>query len=93
MWRRYSAAFETLIGTIIDTQYNNSQSSAFEIAQYGWYAENVYFGKKCGLLDQTVSSYGGLVSIDFKNESAPIINKIDFFIHFTLNFHPITLDF
>lgn len=73
-----SAAFETLIGTIIDTQYNNSQSSAFEIAQYGWYAENVYFGKKCGLLDQTVSSYGGLVSIDFKNESAPAIDKIDF---------------
>ena len=73
-----SAAFETLIGTIIDHQYNNSRSSAFEIARCGWYAENVYFGKKCGLLDQTVSSYGGLVSIDFKDENAPEIEKIEF---------------
>ena len=49
-----SAAFETLIGTIIDCQYNNGNSTAFEIAQYGWYAENTFFGKKCGRLDQTV---------------------------------------
>lgn len=73
-----SAAFETLIGTVIDQKYNDGRSTPFEIAQYGWFAENVYFGKKCGLLDQTVSSYGGLVSIDFKDESAPIIEKIDF---------------
>ena len=73
-----SAAFETLIGTVIDYQYNDGNSTAFEIAQNGWYAENVYFGKKCGLLDQTVSSYGGLVSIDFKNDTLPSIEKIDF---------------
>ena len=73
-----SAAFETLIGTVINHKYNNCESTPFEIAQYGWFAENVYFGKKCGLLDQTVSSYGGLVSIDFKDEAAPSIEKIDF---------------
>ena len=73
-----SAAFETLIGTVIDQRYNGGKSTPFEIAQYGWFAENVFFGKKCGLLDQTVSSYGGLVSIDFKNDSSPVIEKIDF---------------
>ena len=73
-----SAAFETLIGTVINEQYNNGQASAFEIAQYGWFAENVFFGKSCGLLDQTVSSFGGLVTIDFKDTSAPAIEKIDF---------------
>ena len=73
-----SAAFETLVGTVIDLKYNEGKSTPFEIAQYGWFAENVFFGKKCGLLDQTVSSYGGLVSIDFKNDSSPVIEKIDF---------------
>lgn len=60
------ASFETLICTIIDSYYNENKSHAFEIAQIGRYAENVYFGKKCGLLDQTVAAFGGLVSIDFK---------------------------
>ncbi len=73
-----SAAFETLIGTVVNQKYNNGESTAFEIAKYGWFAENVYFGKKCGLLDQTVSSYGGLVSINFEDEGNPIIEKIDF---------------
>ena len=73
-----SAAFETLVGTVIDLKYNAGKSTPFEIAQYGWFAENVFFGKKCGLLDQTVSSYGGLVSIDFKDDSSPVIEKIDF---------------
>lgn len=73
-----SAAFETLVGTVIDQKYNEGKSTPFEIAQYGWFSENVFFGKKCGLLDQTVSSYGGLVSIDFKDDSSPVIEKIDF---------------
>lgn len=73
-----SAAFETLVGTVIDLKYNEGKSTPFEIAQYGWFAENFFFGKKCGLLDQTVSSYGGLVSIDFKDDSSPVIEKIDF---------------
>ena len=73
-----SAAFETLIGTVINDHYNNGKASAFEIAQYGQFAENVFFGKSCGLLDQTVSSFGGLVSIDFKDINAPSVEKIDF---------------
>lgn len=49
-----------------------------EIAQIGQYAENVYFGKPCGLMDQMVSSVGGLVYIDFENPQEPVIDKIDF---------------
>ena len=56
----------------------DAKVSQAEVAQIGQYAENVFFGKKCGLLDQTVSSYGGLVSIDFNNEAEPIVEKIDF---------------
>lgn len=73
-----SAAFETLVATIIDKKYNDGRSTPFEIAQCGWFAENQFFGKKCGLLDQTVSAYGGLISIDFKDENNPIIERIPF---------------
>ncbi len=73
-----SAAFETLIGTIIDTYYNNGQAGAVEIAKTGQYAENVYFGKKCGLMDQMASSVGGLVFIDFADTAAPVIEPFAF---------------
>ena len=75
-----SAAFETLLGTIIDSYYNQNKAGAIEIAKIGQYAENVYFGKKSGLMDQMVSSVGGLVFIDFKDTENPIINN------FTYNF-------
>ena len=73
-----SAAFEVLIATVIDCYYNRGQSTPFEIAKIAWFAENVYFGKKCGLLDQTTSAVGGLVSIDFCNLDEPEIEKIDY---------------
>lgn len=73
-----SAAFETLIGTIIDTYYNNGKAGAVEIAKIGQYAENVYFGKKCGLMDQMASSVGGLVFIDFADTEAPVIEPFAF---------------
>ena len=73
-----SAAFEMLVATIINIKYNNNKSTPFELAKIGQYAENVFFGKKCGLLDQTVSSYGGLVSIDFKDSENPIVEKLQF---------------
>ena len=73
-----SAAFETLIGTIISGLYNNGEISPIEIAKTGQYAENVYFGKPCGLMDQMASSVGGLVTIDFKDPSTPIVEKVDF---------------
>ena len=73
-----SAAFETLIGTIIDAQYNDGRAGAVEIAKIGQYAENVYFGKKCGLMDQMASSVGGLVFIDFADTEAPVIEPFAF---------------
>ena len=73
-----SAAFEVLVGTIISHAFNNGKSDAVEIAQIGQYAENVYFGKPCGLMDQTASSVGGFVAIDFKDPSKPLVEKIEF---------------
>ena len=73
-----SAAFETLIGTIIDTCYNDGKAGAVEIAKIGQYAENVYFGKNSGLMDQMVSSVGGLVFIDFYDTENPDIDSFTF---------------
>lgn len=73
-----SAAFETLIGTMIDTYYNDGKAGAVEVAKIGQYAENVYFGKKCGLMDQMASSVGGLVFIDFEDTGAPVIEPFSF---------------
>jgi galactokinase len=73
-----SAAFETIIGTIISGLYNESKISAVEIAIIGQYAENVYFGKPCGLMDQMACSVGSLVHIDFANPAEPVIEKVEF---------------
>ena len=73
-----SAAYEVLIGTIINGLFFNKKLSAIEIAQVGQYAENVFFGKPCGLMDQMASSVGGMVFIDFKNPQAPVVEKINF---------------
>ena len=73
-----SAAFETLIGAIIDSYYNDNKAGAVEIAKIGQFAENIYFGKKSGLMDQMVSSVGGLVSIDFYDTENPEIERFDF---------------
>ena len=73
-----SAAFEVLIGTILSGLYNNGEVSAVKIAQIAQYAENVYFGKPSGLMDQMASSVGGFITIDFKDTSAPVINSISY---------------
>lgn len=73
-----SAAFEVLIGTICNELFFDKKLSAVEIAQVGQYAENVYFGKPCGLMDQTASSVGGMVFIDFENPDSPVVEQIDF---------------
>jgi len=73
-----SAAFEILIGTIIDIYYNNGRVGAVETAKIGQYTENVYFGKNSGLMDQMVSSVGGLVSIDFHNTESPEIRQFEY---------------
>ena len=73
-----SAAFEVLFGTIFNELFFDSRLSAVEIAQIGQYAENVYFGKPSGLMDQMASSVGGMVYIDFKDPAAPYVEKLDF---------------
>lgn len=73
-----SASFEVLVGTILSYLYNEGTIDAVEIAKVGQYAENNYFLKPCGLMDQTASSVGGFVTIDFKNPEQPIVEKIDF---------------
>jgi len=73
-----SAAFETLIGTILSGLYNDMSISAIEIAIIGQYAENVYFGKPCGLMDQMACSVGNLVHIDFKDPKNPEVEKLEF---------------
>lgn len=75
-----SAAFETLIGTILSGLYNDMNVSPILIARIGQYAENVYFGKPCGLMDQMASSVGNLVHIDFNNPQEPIVEKVNFSI-------------
>ena len=71
-----SAAFETLIGTILSHLYNDGKVNDVEIAIIGQYAENVFFGKPCGLMDQMACSVGNLVHIDFADEKNPIIEKV-----------------
>ena len=73
-----SAAFEVLVGTIINGMFFGGKVSAPEIAMIGQYAENVFFGKPCGLMDQTASSVGGLVTIDFFKKDEPAIRSVDF---------------
>ncbi len=71
-----SAAFEVLLGTVIN-RLAGADLDALQIAQLGQYAENVYFGKPCGLLDQAASSLGGVISIDFADEHAPLVERLE----------------
>lgn len=73
-----SAAFETLIGSILSGLYNEMSISSTDIAIIGQYAENVYFGKPCGLMDQMACSTGSLVYIDFYDPKAPVVERIPF---------------
>ncbi len=73
-----SAAFEVLIGTIFNHLFFGAKLTPVEIAQIGQWAENVYFGKPCGLMDQTASAVGGLVYIDFADPACPMVEKIEY---------------
>ena len=73
-----SAAYEVLIGTIINHLFFDGRVSQAEVAQIGQYAENVFFGKPCGLMDQTASAVGNLVTIDFFQKDHPVIEPVDF---------------
>ena len=73
-----SAAFEVMIGNIFNYLYNDGNVSNVEIAKLSQYAENVYFGKPCGLMDQMACAVGGFVYIDFENPKDPIVDPIAF---------------
>ena len=72
-----SASFEVLIATIISGLYNDNQIDKVNIAKIGQYAENVYFGKPCGLMDQCACSVGGLINIDFKDINKPVVKAVE----------------
>ena len=73
-----SAAFEVMIGNILNYFYNDGKVKNEEIAKMSQYAENVYFGKPCGLMDQMACAVGGFVYIDFENPSDPAVEPISF---------------
>ena len=73
-----SAAFEVLIGTIFSHLCNDGKVSAVKIAQIAQYAENAYFGKPSGLMDQMASSVGGFITIDFKDTANPVIDSVSY---------------
>ena len=73
-----SAAFEDMVGTILSHLYNDGKIDNVLIAKIAQYAENEFFGKPCGLMDQVACAAGGIVSIDFADPTAPIIEKLNF---------------
>ena len=82
-----SAAFELLVGHIFNVLFNDGKISKLELCKAGKYAENEYFGKKSGLLDQIGVGFGGVVKIDFKNIDNPLVEQIEFpfkDLHFVL---------
>lgn len=73
-----SAAFEVMIGNILNHLYNRGEVDNKLIARLAQYSENVYFGKPCGLMDQMACAVGGFVYIDFENPECPEVQPIDF---------------
>lgn len=73
-----SAAFETIVGTMLNCLYAGGAATPVQIAQIGQYAENAYFGKPSGLMDQMGCSVGGFITIDFQNPEKPVVEKVDF---------------
>ena len=73
-----SAAFEVMVGNILNHLYNDGKVDNKEIAKIAQYSENVYFGKPCGLMDQMACAVGGFVYIDFEDNANPVVEPIDF---------------
>ena len=76
-----SAAFEVLIGVILNDCFMTEKVSPIAIAQIGQWAENVYFGKPCGLMDQMASSVGNIITIDFASPAKPVVEPVA--VHFS----------
>ena len=73
-----SAAFEDMVGTILSHLYNRGEVDEVSVAKIAQYAENVFFGKPCGLMDQVACAVGGIVAIDFADPAEPVIQPIPF---------------
>ena len=73
-----SAAYEVLIGAIVNGLFFDGKATQPELAMIGQYAENVFFGKPCGLMDQMASAVGNLVTIDFFDKENPVIEPVNF---------------
>lgn len=73
-----SAAFEVLVGAVVGGLFCDDALSATELALIGQQAENRFFGKPCGLMDQMASAWGGIIAIDFKEPAAPEVKRVDF---------------
>ena len=73
-----SAAFEDMVGNILNYFFNDGKIDNAEIAKISQFAENKYFGKPCGLMDQVACAVGGFVAIDFADPTKPVIEKMDF---------------
>ena len=71
-----SAAFEVLIGVILNDCFMTEKVSPIAIAQIGQWAENVYCGKPCGLMDQMASSVGNIITIDFASPAKPVVEPV-----------------
>ena len=72
-----SAAFEVMVGNILNHLYNDGSVDNKEIAKYAQYSENVYFGKPCGLMDQMACAVGGFVYIDFEDNANPVVESVE----------------
>lgn len=73
-----SAAFEVMVGNLLNHLYNDGKIPPTELAKYAQWAENNYFGKPCGLLDQTACAVGGMVALDFADPAEPTVKKLSF---------------
>ncbi|MBE6632071.1 MAG: galactokinase, partial [Ruminococcaceae bacterium] len=72
-----SAAFEVMLGNILNHLFNAGKVSSIKIAEIAQYAENVFYGKPSGLMDQMACAYGGLITIDFERDGSPLIEKLE----------------
>ncbi|MDR1521069.1 MAG: galactokinase [Planctomycetota bacterium] len=84
-----SAAFEVLIGNIVNGLFCRGEASPLDIAKFGQFAENVHYGKPCGLMDQIASSLGGVSYIDFGAGADPRIEKIE--VDFSVRGHALCI--
>ena len=73
-----SAAFEVLIGAVVNGLFCNEELGATDLAIMGQAAENRFFGKPCGLMDQMASAWGGIIAIDFRDPAKPEVHPVDF---------------